>query len=160
VSFTNKHASSTSVARSTPYDNATSELKSSDVQGAIDELSTLSSSTASPGYGFGRSGITYFGSYLLNESVPSNVTGRSVYLASAQITDISIGNEDVSTFSILIEEHDGVTFTTLITVNVVAARTAAFSVGVPVTTGKMLAVKIQTGSAKNPVVILQLRGSI
>jgi hypothetical protein len=151
---------STQDASDTDYDNASSGLVATDVQAAIDELALSSGTTASPGYSFGRSGNVGSGSYLLNETVPSNIAGRPVYLTTAKITDISVSSEQVDTFNVRIEEHNGVTFTTLTTVSIVAARSGIFSVNIPVTTGKMIAVKISSGSAKNPVVTVQLKGTI
>lgn len=146
-------------AGDTDYDNSTSGLTAADVQAAIDELAAGGGKTASPGFTFGRSGNVGAGTYLLNESVPSNIAGRRNYLIGSKITNISISNDGANTFDVTVEEHDGVTYTTLTTVSVVAARSANFTVSVSATTGKEISTKISSGSAKNPLVTVQMRGT-
>jgi hypothetical protein len=119
--------------------------------------------SASPGFTWGRKGNINSASavaYLLNDDVPSNITGRIVLLQDAIIRQILITNGAASTFNVTVEEHDGVTYTSLITVSVVADRDTAAVVNVPVTTGKQLAVRISSGSANNPVVGLILNGTL
>ena len=150
------------VAGSTPYDNTTSGLVADDVQAAIDELSSEVSQSASPGFSFGRGGNTPSGTWLLRTGgPPSNKTGVPMGITSPVITRISVGNETISTFDVAVYEHEGdeVNLTLFTTVSVVSARTGTFTVNIPATTGRQLAVLINSGAAKNPGVDLQLSGS-
>jgi len=114
---------------------------------------------ASPGFGFGRSGKVSAGAYLLNESIPSNKTGRPVGLTNARIIGVVISNELVNTFTIEIEEHDGTTYTSLGTFSLTAERYKSFpGLSISITAGKELAVKVSSGSAKQPLVILYVKG--
>jgi len=115
---------------------------------------------ASPGYSFGRSGNTSAGNYLLNEAVPSNLTGRPVGLSDCSIIGIVVSNENINTFQVEIEEHDGVTYTSLGIYTITASRSSSFlNLSVPVTSGKELAVKISSGSCKNVVVTIYVKGN-
>jgi hypothetical protein len=122
----------------------------------LDRIST----SASPGFGFGRSGNVNTNTWLLNESVPSNLTGRRIPFNNTTITKILVSNENANTFTIQIYEHDGTTYTLLTSQNIVATRAATFSVNIAVTTNKELAVKLTSGSAKNLVVGLILAGTL
>lgn len=147
------------VAESIPYDNTDSGFTAEDVQAAIDEAATGGGTGASPGFSFGRSGNVSSGAYLSNESVPSNVTGRPVDLTNARITQVSVSNENVNTFTIELEEHDGTTFVSLGTFSVTSARSNKFTgLSISITSGKEIAAKISSGSAKNPVVTVYVKG--
>lgn len=152
------------VAQSVPFDPTVQNvLTSTDVQSAIDELASGGGNTASPGFTWGRSGVSNGGTYLQNETVPSNVAGRTVIINNAKITDVSIANELSTTFTVEILEHDTTTYTSLGTFTVTAAKSARFSTTINITTGKQLAVKIAdatANSAKNIVVNIVLRGTI
>lgn len=152
----------TPVAKSTPFDPAvTGKLTSEDVQAAIDELAIKLAQSASPGFTWGRSGNIPASTWLSNDSVPSNTTGRQIGLNSAKIEKVFVSNELANTFNLEVYEHDGATFTLLHTVSMVAQRSGTFTApSVPVTTGKELAVKLSTGSAKNIVVGIVLSGSL
>lgn len=114
---------------------------------------------ASPGFTWGRKGTANVGTYLQNDDVPSNVTGRLITFTDPVIRKILVTNGAVNTFTITVQEHDGVTYTNLTTVTVTADREAVANVNVPVTSGKQLAVKITAGTANNPVVGIILDGS-
>ena len=114
--------------------------------------------SASPGFTWGRKGTVGIGTYLQNDDVPSNVTGRLIAFSDPVIRKILITNGAVSTFTLTIQEHDGVTYTDLTTVTVTADRESVANVNVPVTSGKQLAVKLTAGSANNPVVGIILDG--
>lgn len=151
----------TPVARSTPFDNATNGFISTDVQGAIEEVQT----SASPGYSFGRSGVTTGGAYLQTQTVPSNVSGMWVYINNAVIAKIFVTNELTATYSIDILYHDGneVNLTLVGTVTVTAAKGAFFTVNWSIPTNKQLAVRISPTSASNPKNILcglELKGTV
>lgn len=114
---------------------------------------------ASPGFSFGRSGNVSSGAYLLNESVPSNITGRPIDLNNGRITQVSISNENSATFTVELEEHDGVSFTSLGTFNLTAQRSKDFpSLSIPLSSGKEMSAKIASGSAKNIIVTVYVKG--
>ena len=151
----------TPVARSTPFDNSTNGFTSTNVQGAIEEVQT----SASPGYSFGRSGTVSRGTYLLTQSVPSNVSGMWVYIANASIKKVFVTNENTTTYTIDILSHDGneTNLTLLGSVTVTAAKGAFFTVSWPVATNKQLAVRLSSTSAnpaKNILVGLELSGTV
>ena len=115
---------------------------------------------ASPGFTFGRSG-NVTNAYLQNESVPSNTVGRLIMLDNAKINTIAIANEDVSTFDVKIYEHDGVTFTLKSTQTVTSSKTKLVEdLAIALTKGKMMAVEITNGAAKNPLVTVIVKGDI
>lgn len=142
-----------------PFDPTGTTLVSTETGPAIRELANTVGVSASPGFTWGRSGNSTSGTYLQNDTVPSNVTGRGIFLIGGSITNISIANENVNTFDIKVQEHDGTTYTDLTTVSIVAARSGNFPVAIPVTTGKELAILVNSGSGKNIVVALHLKGS-
>ena len=120
------------------------------------------SDNASPGFTFGKSGNVPSNTWLLNDTVPSNKSGRAIYLYNPSLEAVYIRVEIAATFDIEIYEHDGTTYTLKHTINVVASRALDTILTSPVTLtqGKELAVKITNGSAKNPVVGCQLRGTM
>ena len=125
----------------------------------ISQVPESAGTGSSPGFGFGRSGNSSSGAYLLNESVPSNITGRPVDLDNSRIIQISVSNQNINTFTIEIEEHDGTTFTSLGTFSVTSQRSQKFSgLNIVLTPGKEIAVKISAGSAKNIVVSVYVKG--
>ena len=151
-----------SVAESVPFDNDSNGFIAEDIQAAIEEVNDTISTSASPGFGFGRSGNTSSGTWLLRTgNVPSNKTGVAIGITSPIVEEISVGNENVSTFDISVYEHEGdeINLTLLGTVSIVAARTGSFSVNWAATSGRQLAVKISSGSAKNPGVDITLSGT-
>lgn len=114
---------------------------------------------ASPGFSFGRSGNAGSGTYLDNESVPSNRTGRPVDLDGARIVQVSVSNQNSNTFTIELEEHDGSAFTSLGTFAITSARSGKFAnLSIPITAGKEISAKVSSGSAKNPVVTVYVKG--
>jgi hypothetical protein len=114
---------------------------------------------ASPGFSFGRSGNVSSGAYLLNESVPSNVTGRPIDLSNGRITQVSISNESSATFTIELEEHNGVTFTSLGTFSLSAERSKDFSsLNISLSAGKEMSAKVSSGSGKNIIVTVYVKG--
>lgn len=146
-----------SVAKSIPFDNSTNGFTSTEVQSAIEELK----SSASPGFGFGRSGVANAGTWLQNETVPSNVTGRYVYINSPAVKRVFVSNETSGTFSLQVYEHDGnlINSNLLGTVTVTAALGGDFVVNWTTSPGKQLGIMISAGSVKNVVAGLELSGS-
>lgn len=116
--------------------------------------------SASPGFTWGRKGVVSATNkvYLLNDEVPSNITGRIVKFTNPVIRAVQVSNGEPSTFTITIQEHDGTTFTSLVSVSLTAQRSKEEDFNIPVTSGKELAVKVTAGSCKNPVVGVILDG--
>jgi hypothetical protein len=114
--------------------------------------------SASPGFTWGRSGNTPANTWLLNDTVPSNKAGRLTFLTNAFILNVFVASEEIDTYDVGVYEHSGGTPVLLTTVSIVATRGGSFPVNVAVTDGEELAVKIDSGSCKNPVVGLILTG--
>lgn len=117
--------------------------------------------SASPGFGFGKSGNNVMGTWLQCETVPSNVTGRYVYIDTPIVRRVFVGNESVGTYSIQVWQHDGnlVNMVLLGTVTVTTALAGDFVVNWPTVRGKYLGLKISNGSVKNVVAGLELSGN-
>lgn len=148
------------VAKTTPFDNSSNGFASTDVQGAIEELSRSSS----PGFTFGRSGTATSGTFLQCETVPSNVSGRWVYVANGTIQHVYVSNELLTTYTIEVLYHDGnsTNLTSVGSVTVTSARGAKFDVNWPIPINKQVAVRVATGSAnfpKNIVCGLEIMGA-
>ena len=148
------------VARQIFFDNSGSALLSEDVESAIKEIENNANTSASPGFSFGKSGNVAANAYLQNETVPSNISGRYVYINSPVITRVFIAVQNTSTFDIAVYTHDGdeVNLTLIGTVSVVSSTGGEFTVNWPITTQKQLAMRIMNGSAKNAVGGLELQG--
>lgn len=146
--------------RSPGFGGVPSTITSTDVQSAIEEVSYSVANSASPGFSWGRSGNVSSGTWLQNETVPSNTTGRNFPFYNGKLTEVSVSNENVNTFSVELYEHDGTVFTLLATVSLSAQRSKVQSfTGVSVTKGLELAVKVSSGSGKNIVVQAILKGT-
>ena len=142
------------------FDNVTSGLAATEVQSAIDELTTTTSASASPGFTWGSSGNISAITYLKNDSVPSNKAGR-ISTVSGDIVAIFAVNEIVNTFDIEIAKRIGAAFTVITTLTVTASRNGIFlPVSAPVAVGDELVCRISSGSAKNVVVGIVLKGSV
>ena len=153
------------VAFSIPFDPDNSPecgLTKENVQEIIEELCLKTQTSASPGFSFGRSGNLASNTWLQNETVASNRSGRWVYINNAVITHIYVANEDIDTFDVSVYYHEGdeVNLTFVGSVTLTAARGGDFVTSFAVPTGKQLAVRITNGSAKNAVVGLELNGSV
>jgi hypothetical protein len=150
-----------SVARSVPYDDQNIPTNLGDtVQEALDNLYNEAGVSASPGFSWGASGNITANTWLINDTVPSNKTGRNFPLYNGTLELVSVANEIANTFSIEIYEHDGTIFTLLATVSLTAERSKeqAFT-GISITKGKELAIKQVGGSSKNPVVQVIAKGT-
>jgi hypothetical protein len=153
----------TAVAGSVPFDNSTNGFASEDVQAAIEEVNNEILTSASPGFSYGRTGVCSGGTYLQCETVPSNVSGRWVYINSAEVKRVFVSNELSTTYTLDITYHDGngVGEILLGSVTVTAAKGNGFSVSWPVPTNKQIAVRVAATTANSPkniVVGLELRG--
>ena len=147
-----------SVAKSVPFDNTGTDFVSSDVQAALEEIGVSSS----PSFSFGRSGKVGSGTWLQCETVPSNITGRFIPLTNPKLSDLYVSNENVGTYTVEVYEHDGdnTNLTLKYTLTVTSARGNSISnIGVPMTKGKQVAVRIGSGSPKNVVCGLIIKGS-
>jgi hypothetical protein len=131
------------------------------VQEGFEELCTLVDTSASPGFTWGRSGTVTANTWLLNESVPSNKSGRTIFLTTATLEEVFVSNEQSSTFDLEIYEHDGTTFTLLTTQSLVASRSGSFTIAsIVLTPGKELAIKLVNGSGKNVTAGVLLNGTV
>lgn len=145
------------VARSVPFDNTGTDFDATNVQEALTEIGA----SASPGFSWGRSGNASSGTWLQNDSVPSNLSGRTVAFSNPKIRRIFTASEDVATYTLQIYEHEGnsVNLTLLTSFNVTSSRTGdSASIDIPVTSGKQLAVQVSAGSCRNIVVGVILAG--
>ena len=159
-----RRGSPTQVAESVPFDPSNCEaITSENVQGAIDQLCVDVGVSASPGFSWGESGNVTANTWLVNDTVPSNKTGRNFPLYNGFIFEIAVANENSNTFDIEIYEHDGTTFTLLATVGLTAQRSDVFDQSdfgtVNITRGKELAAKLVNGSGKNVVIQLIAKGT-
>lgn len=161
MSFKQFHKQKIQDAKETPFDNSTNGFIADDVQAAIEEIRDATDVSASPGFTWGKSGNVTSESWLLNDTVPSNKSGRAIFINNPSLEAIFVRCENASTFDLEVYEHDSITFTLITTVSVVAARAldVIFPTPLSLTTGKELAVKLVNGSAKNPVAGCILKGT-
>jgi hypothetical protein len=148
------------VAKSTPYDNGTSGLAATDVQAAIDELTNNANTTLSTGFTWGRSGNVNTNTYLINDSVPSNIAGRIVPVNTGKIVQVLVSSQNADTFTVLIQKRSGVSFINLGSFSVSASRLASFTATIPVALNDELVLKLSSGSCSNLVVALVIRSAI
>ncbi len=141
-------------------------LKCDDLAHMEELIRQITGVSASPGFTFGDSGNKTAGSYLLNDSVPSNRTGRIVGLKSGVISNIYVGVEDNTTCTIDVQKRispgsEASNFSTLASITLTAERIKAQSYsGIIIAQNEELAVKVSSGSCKNPVVALILQGTL
>lgn len=122
----------------------------------------LDDTSASPGFNWGRSGNANEGTWLLNDTVPSNKAGRTISLIGSKLIKIFTANENISTYVIGIYEHDGdsINLTLIDSITVTTARGFTKISSVDITNGKQLAAKVISGSAKNVQVGVLLTGNL
>lgn len=121
--------------------------KDVDVAGAL-------AASSSPGFTWGRSGLAIpSGTFLLNDTVPSSATGRTVPL-TGNITRVFVANGASNTFTVDILKRTGPgTFSSLTTIALVAQRVKSVSaLLVAVAADDEIAVKILSGTCDNVVV--------
>jgi len=148
-------------AESIPFDPLTSGLTSTEVGPAIREAADSVAVSASPGFTWGKSGnIT--NSYLLNDTVPSNLAGRIVPITAGYIAEIFVSAEVAATCTITIYKRTdpGPVFTPLDSISLIAVRTMVAASTASVARGDEIAVKVTAGSVKNPVVGLVIKGEV
>ena len=143
------------------YNNVDSGIPVNNVKDAIDYLQASLESGASPGLTWGRFGNIPVNSYLLNDSVPSNTSGRIVPVTGA-VVEIFVSCEENATVDFTIQKRSGSTFTDFLTISLTAQRikTQSYTTSNTVTKGEELAAYVSSGSAKNPVIGLILIGSV
>lgn len=144
------------VASTLPFDNSTNGFNAQDVQAAIEEIGA----SASPGFSWGRGGNNSTNTWLNNEGVPSNRSGRFIFIANPELAVIFCSNRNISTYTISVYEHEGdeINLTLLDSLSVVAARGAFKTTAIPVTAGRQLAIQITSGSAQDIVAGVILKG--
>jgi hypothetical protein len=137
------------VSKTVPFDNSTNGFVSTNAQAAIEEIKALLNVSASPGFTWGNSG-TVANAYLLNDTVPSNKSGRLVPI-TGNITTIFVALELATIAAIEIRRNVLGVFTTIATVNMVASRKSTFTVSVPVSFNDELSCYVN-GTCKSPVI--------
>ena len=145
------------------FDNSTNGFIADEVQSAIEEAKAAAAASSSPGFTWGRSGNIPSGTWLLNDSVPSNKAGRTIVLTSAKIVRVFTASEQLDTYTLGIYSHDGneINLTLVTTLVVTASRSGnSGTITIPVTTDKQLATKLETGSAKNLIVGVIMQGNV
>lgn len=149
--------SNSQVAESVPFDNEGTDFQADNVQDALTEIGA----SASPGFSWGRAGGLFASSWLQNEGINSNRTGRLVPFSNAKITRVFVSNEDISTYQITIYTHDGdsVNLTAVSTINVTNSRGGTATLDIPVDQNKQLAVRLTQGNANNILVGVILTGA-
>lgn len=110
---------------------------------------------------FSRNGSVQAGTWLQNESIPSNITGSFISMTNPVINKIFVHNENSGNFSLEIYQHDGklVNNTLVSSINISSSTGGVISVSIPVTQGKQLAMILSSGTVKNVVAGLEIAGS-
>jgi hypothetical protein len=124
------------------------------------DLTASNLTGASPGFTFGKSGSVSSGSWLVCDTVPSNVTGRRNPLASSILADLWVDNQDVATYTVEVYEHqgNGVGLTLKASLTVTSARGSQSSPNVSLTAGYQLAIKVSSGSPRNVIAGIVIKG--
>jgi len=154
------HKQRIQTAKETPFDNSYNDLTSEDAEAAILEVYDTTQVSASPGFTWGSSGNTPTNTWLLNDTVPSNKAGR-ISPVTGNITDIFFAAENATTGNLGFYRNDGGgVYTLLTTLTVVASRKMHTSgLTVAISEDDEICVQVTSGSFKNPVVGLIIRGT-
>lgn len=113
---------------------------------------------ASPGFTWGKSGNVSSNTYLVNDKVPSNTSGRIIPVTGL-LTEIFVTGQNDTTVTIAIEKRNGSTLTEIATITLTSQRKKIQSyTDVSLSYGDELAVKVKSGSIKNPVVGVVVKG--
>lgn len=153
----------------TPIDNSTIDCldTAENVQEAFEEICTKidnATEQATPGFTWGASG-SIKNSYLLNDTVPSNLAGR-VCTVTGNLTDIFITTQNTTDeYTLEIRKRNGAGFTTIATLvtadNDGLRKYITSGLMIPVTAGDELAAYIKKSGNKgatNPVCGIILSG--
>lgn len=119
---------------------------------------------ASPGFNYGRQGFVSVNTWLLNEGVPSNRTGRVINITDPVAQVVSVSNRNTATFTVTFFEHDGnlVNLSTLGSITVTSANSNTNNISVNLTQGKQLAARltnIASGTVRDLVVQIIVKGT-
>jgi len=144
--------------RNPDYNGELSPLTAEDVQSAIEEVRKIATDSPGNGIGFawGRRGRNHKWQWLRNNDVLSNKTGIPFRLPNGVLTNIWVGNKDITTFDVTIYHHlgDEVALTPLITVSIVSSRIDTFDVSdfgiVNIPQNVQLAARITDTSGQKP----------
>ena len=143
------------------FDPTGTPYTSTNVRDVILEINNGNTNSASPGFTWGKSGNVGSGTWLLNDTISSDLVGRNFPLYNGSLDKISVSNELASTFTISVYEHDHTTYTLLSSLSLTSQiRKSALITGVSVSYDKELAVRVTSGSCKNVVVQLILSGTL
>lgn len=116
---------------------------------------------STPGFSFGRSGDVNSGSYLQIDGVTSNKAGRIVPFIESRLAHVFVSCENDATFTLEVQTRAGNIFTTVYTITVTNTRKFAeeiLDVDVPFLFGDEISIKVGSGSCRNVVVGLLLKG--
>jgi hypothetical protein len=152
-------------ARNPDFSGGTNVLTALTTQEVIEELYNRAAVSASPGFTWGRSGAIPAGTYLQNDTVPSNTSGRVVFLLNAKITRVFVANQNATAGIIVnVYSHDGngVNLALLGQVTTAALRTNTFTVNFAVAQNKQIALRTDPTSvaASNLVAGCLITGTI
>ena len=110
-----------------------------------------------PPYTWGKSGNNSSGTYLLNDTVPSNITGR-VIPTSGVLYSLSVACEDSTTGDIKLQKRSGASFSDLATISLSSERVkTTYYTGVSISKDDELCMVISSGSFKNLVVSMIMK---
>lgn len=144
----------------TSFDPTGTDLSSTDQQSATVEVNNKIASSSSPGFSFGRASNVNSGTWLQCEGVPSNKSGRFVFVTNAKVTKVFVSNDQQTTFTIEVYVHDGNEINLSLLGSVVVSNKYgdSFDVDWAVPFGKQLSMKLSIGSARNVVGGVEVRG--
>lgn len=108
-----------------------------------------------PAFTLARQGAVGINTWLLNDGVPSNLTGIRIFTPS-NLTRVFVESSQPSTYEITIYQHDHVIFTVLTVLTVSSAYGNELTVDIPLTLGQSIAARVTSGTANDPVVGLIL----
>ena len=83
------------------------EFESDNAQEAIEENREQILKSASPGFTFGRPNVIFNNTFLFNEGVSSNMSGRTMGFLDAELIKITYNTRDEASYDIQIYQHDG-----------------------------------------------------
>lgn len=104
-----------------------------------------------PAFTLARQGFVGVNTWLLNNGVPSNLTGVRVFTPSS-LTKVFVDSSSQGTFDVTIYTHDHSTFSVLTVLSVSSAYGNEKTIDIPLIVGQNLAARITSGSATDPVV--------
>ena len=140
-----------------------------DLEQYLRDQCAFSNVSASPGYTYGGSGNISNNTWLLNDTVPSNKAGRSIFLYNAKLLSVFVMNEkETDSFDLEIYEHEGLgsTYTLIHTTNFPGGGTTGDRIvfdnlvtPAALTTKKGLGILLTNGSGKNITAGLLISGT-